>query len=99
MLSSPSSAASRPQPIQRVQHNAITMRRQQQRAAAPSSNRAAKQQKPVAKLTLASPYQLPSAQLSLADSLRVLDLIATSGACTHRCTVRWTAGRDRFAHP
>lgn len=87
MSSSPPSATARPQSIQRVQHNAVTMRRQQQRAAAPTSNRAAKQQKPVAKLTLASPYQLPSAQLSLADSLRVLDLIATSAARAQQRTV------------
>ena len=70
------------------------MRRQQQRAAAPS-NRALKQQKPVVKLTLASPYQLPTAQLSLADSLRVLDLLTTSA--NHTATQQATPSRHTYA--
>ena len=60
----------------RVQSTAPTQRRaaQQQHSHAPSR----KQQKTIVKLTLGSPYQLPTHILSLNDSLQVLDLLTKS---------------------
>ena len=68
--------------VHRVQSTAPTLRRAAHQQH-PQASARRQQQKTVAKLTLGSPYQLPSHVLSLNDSLQVLDLIAKSVDCSY----------------